>query len=187
MFKFEFSIDDNDYIKFNEYFNYIQNFNKRIYIFSKFIIPIICIFINIINYIYKEDISLKDTIYTISIEIIFFIVFLYFLGFTYKKYIENIVKINIKSCKKNGTLPYDKNIIISFNNEEIIEESNNKSTTYKYDIIEKVIINEDYHYIFFNALEAIILPNYVFKQNKQQKKFDNFLITKIDSNKISKI
>lgn len=103
------------------------------------------------------------------------------------KIYKKIVKITVENAKKNGTLPYDTINKVNFNENEIIEELPNKKNILKYEVIEKIIISNDYYYIFLNSIEAIIIPNTAVKTKKEKEKFYDFLCQKVGSDKIKSV
>lgn len=103
------------------------------------------------------------------------------------KIYKKIVKITVENAKKNGTLPYDTINKVNFNENEIIEELPNKKNIFKYEVIEKIIISNDYYYIFLNSIEAIIIPNTAVKTKKEKEKFYDFLCRKVGSDKIKSV
>ena len=185
MFIFNYNLNEQDYIRFNEYVHYNDKSVKETYNIFKFKLPVtFCILFTFYFVLYG---NLKMfTIITIS-YLIFWLIFMFFLGFTFKKYIKKIVKITVENAKKNGTLPYDTINKVNFNENEIIEELPNKKNIFKYEVIEKIIIYSDYYYIFLNSIEAIIIPNKAVKTKKEKEKFYDFLCQKVGSDKIKSV
>ena len=187
MFIFNYNLNEQDYIRFNEYVHYNDKSVKETYNIFKFKLPVtFCILFTFYFVLYG---NLKMfTIITIS-YLIFWLIFMFFLGFTFEKYIKKIVKITVENAKKNGILPYDTINKVTFNENEIIEELPNKKNIFKYEVIEKIIINSDYYYIFLNSIEAIIIPNAAVKtkKEKEKEKFYDFLCQKVGSDKIKSV
>lgn len=185
MFVFNYNLNEQDYIRFNEYVHYNDKSVKETYNIFKFKLPVaFCILFTFYFVLYG---NLKVfTIITIS-YLIFWLIFMFFIGFTFEKYIKKIVKITVENTKKNGTLPYNTINKVHFNENEIIEELPNKKNILKYEVIEKIIISNDYYYIFLNSIEAIIIPNTAVKTKKEKEKFYDFLCQKVGSNKIKSV
>ena len=105
MFVFNYNLNEQDYIRFNEYVHYNDKSVKETYNIFKFKLPVaFCILFTFYFVLYG---NLKMfTIITIS-YLIFWLIFMFFIGFTFEKYIYKIVKITVENTKKNRTLPSD--------------------------------------------------------------------------------
>ena len=185
MFIFNYNLNEQDYIRFNECICYNNKSVKEIYNIFKFKLPVAIWILFTIYFVLYGNLKMFITI-TIS-YLIFWLFFMFFLGFTFEKYIKKIVKITVENTKKNGTLPYDTINKVNFNENEIIEELPNKKNIFKYEVIEKIIISNDYYYIFLNSIEAIIIPNTAVKTKKEKEKFYDFLCQKVGSDKIKSV
>lgn len=185
MFIFNYNLNEQDYIRFNEYVHYNDKSVKETYNIFKFKLPIAIWILFTIYFVLYGNLKMF-TIITIS-YLIFWLIFMFFIGFTFEKYIKKIVTITVENTKKNGTLPYDTINKVHFNENEIIEELPNKKNLLKYEVIEKIIISNDYYYIFLNSIEAIIIPNTAVKTKKEKEKFYDFLCQKVGSDKIKSV
>lgn len=185
MFIFNYNLNEQDYIRFNYYVYYNDKSAKETYNIFKFKLPVAIWILFTIYFVLYGNLKMF-TIITIS-YLIFWLIFMFFLGFTFEKYIKKIVKITVENAKKNGTLPYDTINKVNFNLNEIIEELPNKKNILKYEVIEKIIISNDYYYIFLNSIEAIIIPNTAVKTKKEKEKFYDFLCQKVGSDKIKSV
>lgn len=185
MFIFNYNLNEQDYIRFNYYVYYNDKSTKETYNIFKFKLPVAIWILFTIYFVLYGNLKMFAII-TIS-YLIFWLIFMFFLGFTFEKYIKKIVKITVENDKKNGTLPYDTINKVNFNENEIIEELPNKKNILKYEVIEKIIISNDYYYIFLNSIEAIIIPNKAVKTKKEKEKFYDFLCQKVSSDKIKSV
>lgn len=185
MFIFNYNLNEQDYIRFNYYVYYNDKSAKETYNIFKFKLPVAIWILFTIYFVLYGNLKMFAII-TIS-YLIFWLIFMFFLGFTFEKYIKKIVKITVENAKKNGTLPYDTINKVNFNEKEIIEELPNKKNILKYEVIEKIIISNDYYYIFLNSIEAIIIPNKAVKTKKEKEKFYDFLCQKVGSDKIKSV
>ena len=185
MFIFNYNLNEQDYIRFNYYVYYNDKSAKETYNIFKFKLPVAIWILFTIYFVLYGNLKMFAII-TIS-YLIFWLIFMFFLGFTFEKYIKKIVKITVENDKKNGTLPYDTINKVNFNLNEIIEELPNKKNILKYEVIEKIIISNDYYYIFLNSIEAIIIPNTAVKTKKEKEKFYDFLCQKVGSDKIKSV
>lgn len=185
MFIFNYNLNEQDYIRFNYCVYYNDKSAKETYNIFKFKLPVAIWILFTIYFVLYGNLKMFAII-TIS-YLIFWLIFMFFLGFTFEKYIKKIVKITVENAKKNGTLPYDTINKVNFNENEIIEELPNKKNILKYEVIEKIIISNDYYYIFLNSIEAIIIPNKAVKTKKEKEKFYDFLCQKVGSDKIKSV
>lgn len=185
MFIFNYNLNEQDYIRFNYYVYYNDKSAKETYNIFKFKLPVAIWILFTIYFVLYGNLKMFAII-TIS-YLIFWLIFMFFLGFTFEKYIKKIVKITVENDKKNGTLPYDTINKVNFNENEIIEELPNKKNILKYEVIEKIIISNDYYYIFLNSIEAIIIQNKAVKTKKEKEKFYDFLCQKVSSDKIKSV
>lgn len=185
MFIFNYNLNEQDYIRFNYYVYYNDKSAKETYNIFKFKLPVAIWILFTVYFVLYGNLKMFAII-TIS-YLIFWLIFMFFLGFTFEKYIKKIVKITVENAKKNGTLPYDTINKVNFNENEIIEELPNKKNILKYEVIEKIIISNDYYYIFLNSIEAIIIPNKAVKTKKEKEKFYDFLCQKVGSDKIKSV
>ena len=185
MFIFNYNLNEQDYIRFNYYVYYNDKSAKETYNIFKFKLPVAIWILFTIYFVLYGNLKMFAII-TIS-YLIFWLIFMFFLGFTFEKYIKKIVKITVENYKKNGTLPYDTINKVNFNENEIIEELPNKKNILKYKVIVKIIISNDYYYIFLNSIEAIIIPNKAVKTKKEKEKFYDFLCQKVSSDKIKSV
>lgn len=185
MFIFNYNLNEQDYIRFNYYVYYNDKSAKETYNIFKFKLPVAIWILFTIYFVLYGNLKMFAII-TIS-YLIFWLIFMFFLGFTFEKYIKKIVKITVENAKKNGTLSYDTINKVNFNENEIIEELPNKKNILKYEVIEKIIISNDYYYIFLNSIEAIIIPNTAVKTKKEKEKFYDFLCQKVGSDKIKSV
>ena len=185
MFIFNYNLNEQDYIRFNYYVYYNDKSAKETYNIFKFKLPVAIWILFTIYFVLYGNLKMFAII-TIS-YLIFWLIFMFFLGFTFEKYIKKIVKITVENDKKNGNLPYDTIKKVNFNENEIIEELPNKKNILKYEVIEKIIISNDYYYIFLNSIEAIIIPNKAVKTKKEKEKFYDFLCQKVSSDKIKSV
>ena len=130
MFTFNFNLNEQDYIRFNYYVHYNDKSAKETYNIFKFKLPVAIWILFTIYFVLYGNLKMFAII-TIS-YLIFWLIFMFFLGFTFEKYIKKIVKITVENAKKNGTLPYDTINKVNFNLNEIIEELPNKKNILKY-------------------------------------------------------
>ncbi len=179
MFEFNITLDDNDYLLFNQYHIFNSRSGKKSLIFSRFIVPYICLMVIIIFGIAGSDFEL------ILIEaILMTIISIWWIVF-YKKNIIKSINKRIMKMKKVGKLPYSKESIIKFDDEKIHEITPNTESITKYTLIEKIAVTENAIYIYFSSVQAYILPVSAFSEEMEKLKFLEFINTKAEISKQS--
>jgi len=88
------------------------------------------------------------------------------------------LKTTIKLKKKDGKLPYGKNVLILFDEDFFYETTNEAEMKIKYSSIEKTAIGNSAIYIFIGAMQAFIIPLSVFETEKQKSAFLAFVNSK---------
>ena len=175
MFEFNITLDDNDYLLFNQYHLFNSRSGKNSLIFFRFIIPCICIMVIFIFWIAGSDFEL------ILIEaILMAIISIWWIVYSKKSIFKSINK-RIKKVKKEGRLPYSNESILKFDEEKIHEITPNTENITKYSLIEKIAVTEKAVYIYFGALQAYILPVKAFSDEMEKLKFLEFINTKAEN------
>ena len=109
-------------------------------------------------------------LYTIISVIWFFVV---------KPLFMLVMKLNIKLIKKDGRLPYGKDVLIQFNEDYFIENTNETESKVKYEIIEKIVCGMYAIYIYISSIQAFIVPFSVFENEEQRNEFLEFVNNKV--------
>ena len=78
--------------------------------------------------------------------------------------------------KKDGKTPYGSDTLIRFYDDFLIDTTNDTETKIKYASIEKIWINnKSAIYLFFNAVQAFVVPFSVFETEEQKAGFLEFI------------
>lgn len=174
MFEFKITLDDTDYLLFNQYHLLNSPAGKKSLLSFRFIIPFICFMFVVIFFIAGSDFQL------ILIEaIVMTILSISWVGLS-KKMILKSMKNRIKKMKKEGKLPYDSEAILKFDDESIHEITPNTEMKTKYSVIEKIAVTEKAIYIYFSSVQAYILPVTAFSEEMEKLKFLEFINSKVD-------
>jgi len=104
-----------------------------------------------------------------------------FLNFFDKNIINLIVKSVIRAVKKQGRLPYNKNIRVKFCEDCIFESSEVGEITMKCDFLGKVVTSEHGDYLYFGAIQALILPQHIYESEQQRVNFLTFINGKVSA------
>jgi hypothetical protein len=180
MFEFKITLNDDDYILFNQYHLLNSPSGKKSLMSLRFIIPFICFMFITIFCIAGSDFEL------ILIEsILMTIISIFGIGFSKKKILKSMNKRIIK-LKKEGRLPYSNEAILKFDDEKIHEITPDTENVTKYSLIEKIAVTENVIYIYISSLQAFILPVTAFSGEMEKLKFLEFMNMKVDILKSTK-
>lgn len=180
MFEFKITLDDNDYLLFNQFHLFNSRSGKIFLLYYRFIIPFICFMIIVIFCIAGSDFEL------ILIEaILMAIISIWWIRYSKKKILKSMNN-RIKKMKKEGRLPYSNEAILKFDEEKIHEITPNTENITKYSLIEKIAVTEKSIYIYFSAVQAYILPVTAFSEEMEKLKFLEFINTKVELSSDSK-
>ena len=181
MYKFNYVLTDNDYFEFNRYHMENAPQMKKQITGLRLIAPamlIIMIILSVLNRDETEDI----TAFIIGSSFVFvFISIVWF--FAAKLLLMFSLKAQIKLMKKDGKLPYGKNVSIEFDETFFIESTEINETKTKYASIEKIAVSNNMIYVYFSAIQAFILPLSVFESNEQKDAFLLFINDKKEESK----
>lgn len=174
MFEFKTTLDDEDYLLFNQYHLLNSPLGKKSFMAFRFIIPFICFMFVVIFCIAGSDLQL------ILIEAIFLTISSILWVGCSKKMILKSMKNRIKKMKKEGRLPYNNEGILKFDDESIHEITPNTESKTNYSLIEKIAVTEKAIYIYFSSVQAYILPVTAFSEEMEKLKFLEFINSKVD-------
>jgi len=175
LLEFKITLDDDDYLLFNQYHLLNSPIGKKSLILFRFIIPFISFMFVIIFLIAGSDFLL------ILIEAIMLtILSIFWIGYSKRILLKSMKKRMIK-IKKEGRLPYSNEAILRFDNESIYEITPKTEGKTNYSLVEKIAVTEKAIYIYFSAIQAYILPVTAFSDEMEKLKFIEFINLKVDS------
>lgn len=176
-YQFKYQLNDKDYLSFNKYHVYHSRSNKKVILALRLIIPLIFVTeLLLFHKSYQENGTLVITSVIFSIlSVIWFL--------SARSFLMLIMKINITMIKKDGRLPYSKDVQIELEETSFTEITKEAETKVPYTSIEKVGIDNRAIYIYISAIQAFIIPFSIFKDEEQRKGFLTFLKDKIGINK----
>lgn len=173
MFEFKITLDDDDFLLFNQYHLLNSPSGKKYLMAYRLIILFICLMVIVIFSIAGADFEL------ILIEAILMTIFsVLWIGLSKKKILKSMKK-RILKIKKEGRLPYSNEAILKFDDEKIHEITPNTENITKYSLIEKIAVTEKAIYIYFSSIQAYILPATAFSEEIEKLKFLEFIDTKV--------
>lgn len=172
MYKFDFKLNDADYFEFNKFHVNSATSNKRAVLMIRLFLPVVLLIILLLRYL-KEDIILM-----ISMLISFtFVSVLWVLMI--KPLLFLFLQINIKLLKMDGKMPYAKEVSVCFEDDQCIEITEIAESKIRYSAIEKIGIGRNAVYLYFGAVQALIIPFFAFADEEQKRTFLEFIRSKI--------
>lgn len=166
MFKYQVALSEKDYLDFNRYHAFNSPASKKYMFKYRFIVPIIFIFCGAgIGTMVDEPVVSYYFYIAFGIAAILWMIF-------FKWIMAKQIKKNIGKIMKSGKLPYQNEAAVSFEDDFIVETTNDSEMKVKYSAIERVVTNGEAFYIYINAVQAIILPFSVFTDESSR---DNLL------------
>lgn len=174
MYEFQITLDDDDYLRFNQYHLFNSSIGKKTIMSFRLLIPFICFMVVVIFFIAGADFLLM------LFEAIAMLIFSIFWIAKCKKMLLKSINKRIKTMKKEGRLPYSSEAILKFDHESIHEITPNTENMTKYSLIEKIAVTEKAIYIYISSVQAIILPVTAFAEEKSKIEFLEFINSKVD-------
>ena len=83
--------------------------------------------------------------------------------------------------KKKGRLPFGQNVRIQFDSESFHESTEVGETIVKYSFLEKITEGSHGIYVYFSAMQAVIIPHRAFETEQQKSEFLTFINGKVQS------
>ena len=172
MFKFSFTLNDDDYFEANKYHFLNSSAGKKAIWLLRLLMPIAFALGILIS---CREISSFGRIITTIAWIIASVLWVIFA----KSIVLKNLRKNIGKLKKDGKLPYNKETSILFDNESIIANTSESETKSNYQVIERVVENEKAVYIYVNSMQVYMIPLSAFADDEERKCFIAFIKNKI--------
>lgn len=173
LFQFECRVNDNDYYEFNRYFMFHSSYGKKNLFKIRMFVPIILSLMFIYYLISGESL---DWLYY---ELVSFVITSVVWIIAVKPFYLLILKINQKSMKKSGKLPYSELSTMEFYDDHFIDITPDARYELKYDAVDNVVINESKAiYIYRDMMAGHIIPFSTFKSEEERNRFIDFMHTK---------
>lgn len=158
MFRFPYAIMDDDYINFNLNHTLYTKKGKKTALRSTLLILCVLACILLLSLTYHNFLLL-------IIELIVFTVLGILRMLYHKKLMLWVIKTNMRTLKASGRLPYEKNGILTFDENDIHNTTTSEESRTSYSLVESVCATNDALYIYTSAISALILP-YRFIENQ---------------------
>ena len=86
----------------------------------------------------------------------------------YPKRAKKKVKKKLTKLREEGRFPYEPEVHIEFDETEIVETYPSGENRLRYSDIKKLYITKEYMYLFFGAMQSIILPVRCLGERKEE-------------------
>ena len=171
-FTFQVHLDDNDYLEFNKFHNFRSPYGKKIMQTLRIIIGAI-FFIAIAWYLFASE----DRFSGILTAVVLAVMLVLFQAF-FKPIFLSSIKRTIARQKKNEKPGYSPISELEFNENFLVEATDDQCTKRKYSTVERVcIVDGSYIYLYISTVAALILPIRSFKSEAQYNEFLEFIKT----------
>lgn len=167
MFTFQYEISENDYYEFNRFQLWNTPENKKQILLYRFMYPLrFMILATILSFALKRYNLIFYTYFGLCS--IFWVV-------SYRKLLEYAIRRNIARIKKIGRLPYSASGTLSFFENELTDFSPISQMKIPYSSITKIAQTNTAFYLFFGALQAVIVPFPVFQDEQEMISFIEYI------------
>lgn len=169
-YRFECTIDDNDYLEFNKFAMLYPNGKKQRFISTRLLLPIWFLVYWLIDLFGGEDTNVLILMFLfLSILSVIWI-------FSVKPLNLWWLKKSIRRLQKKGNKLYESNSVVEFFEDFFKEESDSRKEEIEYGAVMCVCDNEGKGvYIFENNVIAHIIPYSAFKSDEQKEAFLGFI------------
>ena len=150
--RFKVQIEEEDYILYNVYIAFHSKAGRRLLVRGRLFGLALSLFALLVMYVAGAD---KGLIVT---EAIFLAVFSAVWFFVYPYFAKKSIRKQILKLKEEGKLPYEREALLEFKDDEIYEELKDGTRHVPYSDIMSVEESGDYIYLRKGVQEAIIVP-----------------------------
>jgi hypothetical protein len=169
MFKFKYSLNDNDYLEFNRFHLNSSPARRRAYWFSRALFPFMCVMFAF--FIHR---TMSGAAAWVPIGLLAVIGITWSIGYD-RVVFEPLVKRQISRMKKEGKLPYGESETYSFGEDGLRKTTSRGEFSLKYGSFERIEQSVAAIYIYVGAIEAIIIPSRVFENEAAKQEFLEFI------------
>lgn len=150
--KYNISINDDDYLKFNIFYAYQSKGGKRSIRITQLVLPIFSVVFLSIFLLFSSDYAfiLTEAVLLSALSVFWF--------FHAPKLLEKNVRKQLERLKKSGKLPYHPSSEIEFQDFRMVERYDQGEFRLDYADIENIYFENDSIYVFYTALQAFIIP-----------------------------
>ena len=172
MYHFTYVLSEKDYWELNKFHLLYSKSGKRSINLMRLTVPMILLAFILLSDVWEVEFN------TILLEIIIFTIGSIVWLFAAKPVVLFRAKRHIATMKKDGKLPFEKNVSLQFDEDFVIGTTERGESKIRYTAIEKTCVGSDAIYIYTNAVQAHIIPLYVFESQEQISGFLAFIKNK---------
>ncbi|NLB61282.1 MAG: YcxB family protein [Clostridiales bacterium] len=170
MYAFDFTLYEEEYIDFSLFYLFKSPENKQLRYMFKYGLPVASLCFTIVY-------ALSHGTQDLYLPIILVVFSVFWLLFSKKLMQTNFYK-RMKRVKASGKFGNVGDQHIEFNDEHIFMINQTAESKINYEVIEKVVQNENAIYIVLGVADAIIIPLRIFENQESQSEFLKFLENK---------
>jgi len=170
-------MEDADYLEFNKFHFSTAPSHKR---FERVLLVLVVLTIAIMTLVRIAVVGVYSTAAAIIYGFLVVLVFFVILRLTTKPLTELVLRLQINSLKKDGKLPFGKNVRLAFEEDCFTESTEIAETRQKYETVEKTMEGQHAVYVYTGAMQALIIPHIAFESDEQKREFLSFINSKIN-------
>ncbi|MCL2361803.1 MAG: YcxB family protein [Defluviitaleaceae bacterium] len=167
MYNFSFHVTEADYLEFNKQHN-LASLKTQ-----KFVRVIRVILLILIGFLVFSTVFIVDE--PRVGDLVFFGFLAAFVIFGFKPLTLLLVRVQIRTIKKQGKLPFNKDVQLRFDEDSYTEITDVSETKMKYTPLERVVEGPNAVYIYVGAIQATLIPNAAFESEEQKQEFLVFI------------
>lgn len=172
-FKFNINLSEKDYLNMNVFWSFKSPYGKKAIIKMRIWIAAICI-VGAFFSALREKLLLWSIVAMIP-----YLLVLVLFQFLLKPVWTVVLKLNIRSMKNEGKLPFSTSSEIEFLDEIFVETTADNRSEIRYTAVERVsVLSHKVIYIHINNLSGYALPYSCFESKKQYDDFIDFIESK---------
>lgn len=151
--KYTITINDDDYLKFNIFYAWHSGNGKRSVRIAQLLMPILSVLVLLFFTLagFKPGFILTEAVCLTALSVSWVL--------RAPKSLEKNVRNHIERVRKNGKLPYHACSEIEFLDPMIVERYDQGVFCLNYADVEELCFEEDFIYIFYTSLQALIIPH----------------------------
>lgn len=165
MYNFKFQLEDKDYIEFNKFYllKYSKHGKRQLLVFR----ICTCLLLVVISAFFFNSHLLFSILLLVGAVVVVILS-----KWFYTKQIEK----QVGKIKKEGKLPYGKNVKLIFRNTDFDQTSEQGKINSNYNALEAVVCGDDGAvYLFNSAMSGFIIPARAFESPQQLHEFMEFM------------
>ncbi|MDR2865911.1 MAG: YcxB family protein [Methanomassiliicoccaceae archaeon] len=173
MYRFEYTASREDFLRFNEYHLSNSPSGKRTILIFMLILPAIMLLFLILSLINGNDAA--SILFMVVIYAVISVIWI----LAVKRMIFRNFRRVIAKMEKEGKMPYGMRTVLQFEEDMMIESTDDTENKVRYSGIEKIGIGSDMIYIYIGAIMAALVPLSAFRNDEEKDEFLRFINGKV--------